>query len=116
MVNQNDKKFLKWNEWLNTLNNEICNLFSQREMFNEVQEIIKNNPLIKPNHFSHNMAMWYSAYMSITTRKLADEDTRVISYHRLLKAIKENPQVISRTRFLKMFADSNYPAGLSYKT
>lgn len=108
MANQNDELYLKWDEWLNTLTNEIDNLHAQREMFNDVQEIIRNNSLIKPNHFLHNMAMWYSSFMAVTIRKLADTHSNAISYRRLLECIKSNPRFINRTHFINSFVDGNY--------
>lgn len=109
MSNQNDDLYKKWDTWIDHLDREIIQLFEQRQMFWEVQEIIQKNERIQsPSDFHFWMAVWYTTSLSVAVRRQCDNDKNVISYRRLLEGIRANPQAISRTRFLTKFADHNY--------
>lgn len=109
MSSQNDKLYSKWRNWFEVLNDEILNLFEQRYIYNEVQNIIKANEEIhSPADFNFWMSIWYSSSMSVAVRKLADKDEKACSYRRLLERIKKNPYVISRTRFKKNFVRGSF--------
>lgn len=109
MSDQDNELFKKWNSWIGILDKEIMQLFSQREMFQELQEIIQQNPKIqKPSDFHYWVAVWHTTSLSLAVRRQCDNDKNVISYRRLLEGIKSNPRVLSRTRFISDFADYNY--------
>ena len=100
MADQNEQVFLKMDNWVEILNEQILTLNLQRTIFKEVQDIIKANPLIEPSHFFYYLSNWYSTSMSIAVRRLTDNDKKSISYLRLLECIKNNPQAVSRSRYL----------------
>jgi len=52
MVKIIDDIFSKWNKWIDVIRSEITDLSFNRNIFREVQDIIKNNPKIqKPSSF-----------------------------------------------------------------
>jgi|ERR1044072_171542 hypothetical protein len=110
MSNQANDLYQKWSNWIDILDTEILNLYTQRHIFREVQDILRANPKVQsPDDFNFWMASWYSSALAVAVRKQADNDRNSISYRRLLEGIKANPTVISRARFKKNFVDGwNY--------
>jgi hypothetical protein len=104
-----DALYKKLHGWLEVLDDQVKGLRVNQYIFWEVQKIIRANPKIdRPNHFYGWMTENYAGAMSVTVRKLADRDTRTISFRRFLEDIKNNPTVISRRRFKDNFVDGNY--------
>jgi hypothetical protein len=109
MGHQNDELYRKWDGWIDTLGDETINLYTQRHIFQEVREILRRNPTAQqPDDFFFWVSVWYSSSMAVAVRKLADSDKRSVSFRRLLEEIKNNPEVVSRTRFKQLFVDGNY--------
>jgi hypothetical protein len=107
--NQADELYQKWNEWIDILDSEILNLYTQRDVFQEVQKIIRDNARIQsPSAFHHWMRVWYSSSMAMTVRRQADNRKDVVSYRRLLVGIKANPIILSRDRFRRNFVGGGY--------
>lgn len=104
-----DVLYEKLHGWLDVLDDQVKGLRVNQHIFWEVQKIIRANPIIdKPNHFYGWMTENYATAMSVTVRKLADRDSRTISFHRFLEEIRNNPVVISRRRFKDNFVNGNY--------
>jgi AbiU2 len=109
MSKQNNELYEKWSRWIDVLGDETVNLYTQRHIYNEVRKILENNHKVQePDDFFYWVSVWYSSSMSVVIRKLADNDRNSISFRRLLEGIKNNPRVISRTRFKQLFVDGNY--------
>ena len=51
--------------------------------------------------------------MAVAVRKLVDPRKDIISYRRLLEEIRDNPTIISRTRFRRNVVEANYDEGLA---
>src|SRR5205085_5340302 len=110
MHKQNDQLHNKWMKWLENLSDEVIELHTNRHIFQEVQEIIQQNPNIhQPSDFNEWMAKMYGSAMSVAIRRQAMNDEKSISFRCLLEEIKANPTVMSRTRFKNGFVDENYP-------
>lgn len=109
MSNLNDQLYEKWDKWIDVLGDEITNLWWQRLVYSGVREIVSNNAEIhEPGDFFFWLSVWYSSSMAVAVRRLADRDSDSVSYRRLLEGIRDNPQVLSRTRFKQRFVDGVY--------
>jgi hypothetical protein len=105
-----DALYQKLNSWLDILNQELHELRINQHIFWEVQEIIKNNPKINHgNHFYTFMGSMYASAMSVAIRRQIDPDKRSVSFLRLLEEIRDNPTVVSRTRYKACYGNSPLP-------
>lgn len=104
-----DKKFEKWNEWIGKIEKEILRLYSHRDTFNNVVEIIRNNKRIqKPSSFYHLLIDSYVVFILMTIRRqIKGSDKRSISFTGLLKEIKEDPKILSRERYISHSNDNH---------
>ena len=96
--------FDKWSGWLETIYKDIQNLLIKRDIFREVQEIVRANPRIhKPSHFYDWLGSVYTTDAVIGIRRQLDLDKRSISFKRLLTDILNHPEVLSRDRYVKLY-------------
>ena len=103
-----DKLFVKWDGWLEEILADIRELLISRDIFWEMQQIIKANPRIHtPNAFFRWMARIYGNDAAIGIRRQQDIDDRnkPITLSRLLKDIQNNPQVLSRDRYVALYRE-----------
>lgn len=102
-----NNRFKKWNKWLDVIYREITSLSVNRNIFWEVQKMIKNNPKIqKPSSFYEFLGSVYVASALIGVRRQVKVDKQSISFVRLLKEICDTPEVLSRTRFVDLYRAS----------
>jgi hypothetical protein len=102
-----DNRFNKWNKWLDVIYLEIRSLSVNRNIFWEVQNIIKNNPKIqKPSSFYEFLGSTYviSALMGVRRQIKINKDS--ISFAKLLKEICATPEILSRDRFVVLYKGS----------
>jgi hypothetical protein len=95
--------------WLTVLDQQVRSARINQHIFWEIQRIIRSNPKIdKPNDFYGWMAEMYAAAASVAVRKMVDIDKhrQSVSFIRFLQELKDNPEVISRTRYKRQFVDS----------
>ncbi len=98
-------RFKKWDKWLGIIEKEVTNLFRYQHIFNEVQEIIKKNPIIqKPSSFYEFMGTSYVSLVVMGIRRQVKADSQSISFARLLKEINETPEVLTRKRFVSLYS------------
>ncbi|MGB7208792.1 MAG: hypothetical protein WBD27_09060 [Pyrinomonadaceae bacterium] len=108
-MNQDDKLYIKLRDWIRLLSNHVIELHGQRQVFERVQAIIQDNPLILDNVFLGYVVLWYTNSMSIAIRRLRDAKPDSISFMRILQKIKANPKAISRTRTLNGYERHEWP-------
>jgi hypothetical protein len=102
-----DDRFNKWNKWINLILSEIRGLSIDRNIFWEVQDIIKNNPNIqKPSKFYNFLRNIYAASALMGIRRQLKIDKDSISFARLLQEISDTPKILSRTRFFAYYKGS----------
>jgi AbiU2 len=96
--------------WLKVLTGQVLRLRQDEQIWEEVQEIIKANPALhKPSAFYEWMKDMYVSGMAMAIRRQTDDDSRSISFMRLLKLIKGNPSLVSRKRYRNLFpADDEF--------
>lgn len=113
---EQDAKFKKWEGWLKTIHEDIRELLVRKYIFNEVQDIIKSNPKIhKPSSFYDWLSIVHSVDISIGIRRQLDADKKSVSFTRLLTAIIEEPDILSRERFVKLYPDEEYRQDYGHK-
>ena len=99
-----DQKFAKWDRWLDEIYKEVVRLVERQQIFGEVQDIIKANPEIQePNAFYRFLANTYGDANIMGVRRQIKPHKDSISLVGLLKDIIENPSVLSRERFVKLY-------------
>ena len=101
-----DNLFVKWDGWLEKINTDIVELLVSRYIFWEVQDIIKANPRI---HVSSSFYTWmgrlYATHASVGIRRQQDSGTDTVTLRRLLGEIRDNPQVLSRDRYVALYKE-----------
>lgn len=102
------QKLEKWEKWFKTVYQEVTNLAVKRHVFWEVQDVIKNNPKIqKPSAFYEFIGDSYAASMVMEIRRLVKRHKDSISFAGLLEDIRDNPQIMSRGRYVAFYKESN---------
>jgi len=102
-----DDRFNKWNKWIDVIRSEITGLSINRNIFWEVQDIIKNNPKIqKPSSFYDFLVNIYLASALMGIRRQVKIDENSISFARLQKEIYHTPEILSRNRFFNLYKGS----------
>lgn len=100
-----DQTFDKWRGWLSTIRKDVSDLVIGRHVFWEVQNIIKANPSVqKPSTFYTWLGAAYVAWGPMGVRRQLDRDKQSISLSRLLREVKQNAHIISRQRFVSIYA------------
>ena len=101
-----DPKFEKWNKWICTIYEDVVKLVEHQQIFGKVQDIIKANPEIqKPNEFYRFLEDTYGAFIAIGIRRQI-KPQKGGSLVGLLEDIRENPSVLSRSRFMELYSAS----------
>jgi len=102
-----DSKLKKWIRWLKVIHDDIQQLLIKRNIFWEVQEIIRTNvALHKPSSFYGYLGDTYVAYISIGIRRQIKIHPQSISFARLLTEIANTPAVLSRKYYVSLYKGS----------
>jgi hypothetical protein len=99
-----NRLFKKWNDWLSIIHTDIQWLLTNYYIYKEIHEIVKKNENIQKNNA---IFAWMSTvctdYLVMGIRRQIDKRKDSISIVRLIEAIKKNPKVIYRKRFVGMY-------------
>ncbi len=102
-----DNRLKKWKRWLKVVHDDLQQLLVNRNIFWEVQTIIKNNmELRKPSSFYTYLGDTYVAYISIGIRRQVKVSSQSISFTRLLTEIVDTPSVLSRKYYTGLYRGS----------
>ena len=102
-----DSRLKKWLRWLKVGHDDIQQLLIKRNIFGEVQEIIRTNvALHKPSSFYKYLGDTYVAYISIGIRRQIKIDRLSISFARLLTELANTPAVLSRKYYVSLYQGS----------
>lgn len=103
-----DLKLKKWIKWFDVIQNEVTNLLIQKDIFWEVNNIVKNNTTIqKPSSFYKYFGDTYIAYVIMGIRRQIKINKYSISLARLLSEIIRNPEKISRKYYTSLYKGSD---------
>src|SRR6266581_3240166 len=98
-------------KWLQRIHEDIQLLLINRRIFRVAQAVVEANPRIQANGiFLSWMARAYADDQLVGVRRQIDGRNDVISLLRLLRAIKKNPQLLSRERFVSRYSEDLRPA------
>ena len=102
-----DNRLKKWLRWLNIIHDDVQQLLVKRNIFWQVQDIIKTNKdLHKPSSFYDYLGDTYIAYITIGIRRQIKIDNKSISFSRLLNEMIETPEVLSRKYYTGLYKGS----------
>jgi len=102
-----DQKLNKWLRWLKVVENDIQQMLIHRNIFWEVQKIIrKNRNIQQPSSFYQYLGVTYVSYITMGIRRQVKIDKQSISFARLLSEIIETPSILSRVYFRSLYKGS----------
>lgn len=106
----NNDVFNRWNAWLEVIFDDVQGLLANRQIYQEVQEIVQANPKIQvPSAYYEWMAINYAANQATGVRRQVDPRPDVISFANLLGEIKEQPEVLDRQRYVALHIEGGLP-------
>jgi hypothetical protein len=92
-------QFNEWGDWLGLILKDVQNLAIGHHVFRRVRQIVQENErLHQPSSFYDLMTTTFSAWAAMAIRRQTEGNS--VSLARLLKAIKKQPEVLSRVRFV----------------
>jgi hypothetical protein len=99
-----DQRLKKWLGWLKVVESDIQQMLIHRNIFWEVQKIIRKNKNIqKPNPFYGYLGVTYASYIAMGIRRQVKINEQSISFARLLSEIIETPSILSRAYFMGLY-------------
>jgi hypothetical protein len=102
-----DTKLKKWIEWLKIIESEIYDLIITKDIFWQVQDLIKKNKKIQePGVFNKYMGDTYISHVIIGIRRQVKEDNQSISFARLLLDINKDPEKVTRDYLVSLYKGS----------
>lgn len=102
-----NERLIKWIKWLKVIHDDIRSLLLNRNIFWEVQNIIKlNKDIQKPSSFYQYLGDTYVAYSASAIRRQIKIDNQSISFARLLSEIVEDPIPLSRSYYKSLYIGS----------
>jgi hypothetical protein len=97
------QRFEQWEKWLDAIYKDVQNLVIGRYVYEQVRKVIQNNPrLHQPSSFYDMIGMTFSAWAAMAVRR--QQEAYSVSLGRLLGAVRQYPQVLSRKRFVDRYA------------
>ena len=98
------QRIKKWVGWFEKIDDEICLLVSNRDIYREVQEIIDSNPKIKGQNLFHEfLGHTYIDYVLMAIRRQIKNNKDSLSFARLLNEIIETPCILTREWFTGLY-------------
>ncbi len=102
-----DTPLKKWIRWLAVIHDDVQQLLVNKDIFWEVQKMIRNNTRIhKPSSFYQYLGDTYISHITVGIRRQLKIDQTSISFARLLTEISKHPSFISRTYYKNLFKGS----------
>jgi len=99
----------KWSEWLRAIRVDVRSLLLSRQIFWEIQKIVRANAKLQeqPGLFNRWLATNYVVAATVGIRRQLDRDPRSVSMVRLLTEVEvtleERPDILSRANFVKNY-------------
>jgi len=95
------RAYRRWRRWFGDIKNQIFDIHHRRQLYREVMAMVDANPAIQvPSAFYTWMRTVYVYDATVAVRRLVDWDRRTISFVRLMQAIGDHPEVMTRARFV----------------
>jgi hypothetical protein len=108
-----DNDVLELRKWLAELWPKVRQLRLDHDIFTEVQEMIARNPALHhSSHFYEWLRNMYVSGMTMSIRRLMDDDKRTRSLLQFLLRVRSDRGVVSRERYRQLYlARNNYSEG-----
>jgi HEPN superfamily AbiU2-like protein len=102
-----EERRLRLIEWLEVITKDVQDLLLDQFIFREFQNIVKQNPQFarSPGLFTQWMASGYAQATAVGIRRHAKESKNSISLMRFLTEVKDNPELITRQNYIKLYQD-----------
>lgn len=100
-----DALYARWRERLTKIQHELYRGFLQQELWTEMREEIPQRRPDTDATFLVSYSQLYVAGQMLLVRRLADVDESTHSLASLIRAIKRNPEVMTRTRYAQAWAN-----------
>ncbi|CAN5240967.1 hypothetical protein BH18GEM1_BH18GEM1_08150 [soil metagenome] len=101
-----EEKIEKWQQWIQTIEEDVRGLLIQAHIFHEIQDIIRANPALdQPSSFYSWMGAVHASSCAVGVRRQADKRRDVICLTRLLKEIEADDHLLHREWFLSLYTD-----------
>lgn len=104
----NDALYAKWEEWIERIYDEIVTLFSYRSYYRGLAEMTQAHGAIPPSSFFDALGSWYGVTQAMGVRRQTDSSANAVSLAKLLDNMANNPQVMTRERYLRLWDDEGY--------
>lgn len=104
----NDGLFEKWTTWIERIYNETVTLFAYRSFYRGLAEITQANDEIPASSFFDALGAWYATTQVMAVRRQTDTGRDAVSLARLLTNMADNPQVMTRERFLSLWGEEEH--------
>jgi hypothetical protein len=93
-----------WNEWLDTISQDIFDLAMNRDTLRELRKIVAANPAVQEPGFFHEWLLkLYATTQAVGVRRQNDGAKDVVSLRRLLESMKANTHLLTRKRFINLY-------------
>lgn len=110
MNKTHDDTYRKWQEWYTQIEKEIIILLISRKIYDDIVKIVRNNSDINKKNILYTwLTDIYSSYLLNGIRRSLDTDYDSISFIRLLNEMVNNPDILTRDKYLRLHYDPNDP-------
>src|SRR5437762_2469574 len=93
--------YRRWVRWWNVLFDDIKTIAHHRDLYRQVTAMVEANPALHvASAFYDWMRLAYVTGQASAIRRLVDWDRRTISLIRLIEEMADQPEVLSRRRFV----------------
>jgi hypothetical protein len=93
-----DQKFEKWVKWIDVISEQVRNVLIQKDIFWQVQAIIKDHGNLKASSFFAFLGDSYATLGSTAVRRLVKNQKDSISLTGLLNDMIENSEILTKKR------------------
>lgn len=95
----------KWRRWITLIDRDVFDSIREDKLiFDSYYELIESNKeIVSPWNFHQWVLRNHGHTLMLHVRKLSDEDSRTYSLRKLIGAISQNPQLITKRSFLSAY-------------
>ena len=96
-------RLAQWTKWSEKISSALDHRLLSKELFLQVQKIIKSNSTLPPSYFYAWFQNAYIADMAIGMRRLIDADHRSVSLRQLISDIERYPMILTRNVYVAKY-------------
>lgn len=112
MNKAHDDTYRKWQEWYTEIEKQIMNLLISRQIYEDIVKIVRNNSDVNKKNILYTwLTDIYSSYLLNGIRRSLDTNSKSISFVRMLNEMAENPNILTRDKYISLHYDHADPKG-----